>query len=292
MVKLLFLFIVLLIRTNSQIIENPIFLFETKYPFALSTDDEEDDYYIITEGKSLQIDKDTGEIIDIKNNTFIISEYVYILDKSYTNYLYNMNSNNYYEIIYNPFISYQEIAQSNSDFDYPNMIKIGVLQDNNFIIYGYNYNFLIFLDISHRYSATVQIYYSIKQLTCKLIENEIFICAMIKNGEENKIYIETFKYINSQGSLKVNMFNNYYNYYQSNSNIYSFSLYDTDMYDLKLLCLKNEQNIQCKFFEIAITDTHSSFQILGDENLVFEIYNDITEKNCYITKFNEEYLFC
>ena len=292
MVKLLFLFIVLLIRTNSQIIENPIFLFETKYPFALSTDDEEDDYYIITEGKSLQIDKDTGEIIDIKNNTFIISEYVYILDKSYTNYLYNMNSNNYYEIIYNPFISYQEIAQPNSDFDYPNMIKIGVLQDNNFIIYGYNYNFLIFLDISHRYSATVQIYYSIKQLTCKLIENEIFICAMIKNGEENKIYIETFKYINSQGSLEVNMFNNYYNYYQSNSNIYSFSLYDTDMYDLKLLCLKNEQNMQCKFFEIAITDTHSSFQILGDENLVFEIYNDITEKNCYITKFNEEYLFC
>ena len=46
MKELYILFIALLIQTNSEIIQNPIFLAESKKPFILSTNDNY--YYIIT----------------------------------------------------------------------------------------------------------------------------------------------------------------------------------------------------------------------------------------------------
>ena len=105
MKKIIFLFIVFIIRTNSQIKENPIFLVNSSNPFVLSTNDNYY-YYIITKGKSLKINKESGNIANITTNDFTNSDYINIVDNSYNNYVYY--SGKYYKIKNEPFISYEE----------------------------------------------------------------------------------------------------------------------------------------------------------------------------------------
>ena len=85
MKKIFLLFIIFFIRTNSQIKENPIFLVNTTNPFVLSTND--DYYYVITKGKSLKINKESGNIENITINDFTHSNYIYIIDNLYNNYI-------------------------------------------------------------------------------------------------------------------------------------------------------------------------------------------------------------
>ena len=93
---LFFLFIVLFIRTNSQIKENPIFLVNSSNPSVLSTND--DDYYVITAGKSLKVNKMLGNIENMTINNFTDYKYIYIVDNLENNYIYY--SNKYYYIIF------------------------------------------------------------------------------------------------------------------------------------------------------------------------------------------------
>ena len=77
-------------------------------------------------------------------------------------------------------------------------------------------------------------------------------------------------------------------YFDSNP---SFGLYDTNKNNIKLLCGQISEEIICIFLEIIITDT-SSYNVLGTLNIKFTTTNDFTEKNCYFSVFNNEYLFC
>ena len=88
-----FLFFVFFIRINSQIKENPIFLVEAENIFVLSTND--DYYYVLTTNKDFKIKKESGDIETISNNTFNISDYKYLEDKAYNNYLYKHTKNEY-----------------------------------------------------------------------------------------------------------------------------------------------------------------------------------------------------
>ena len=62
-------FIILFIRTNLQIKQNPISLDEAEKLFLLPTYD--DYYYVMTDKKYFKIKKESGNIIEQIDNTFI-----------------------------------------------------------------------------------------------------------------------------------------------------------------------------------------------------------------------------
>ena len=180
MKKLYFLIVVLFIKINSQIKENPIFLVQSIDPFVLSTND--DYFYLITLGKNLKIKKESGNIVNITDNYAIRINYIFVADNSYNNYVYYDDI--YYKIIYNPFLSYEEI-EIPPDSEYRRMKSVGCelnKNNNDIFIYGYYENdYLVFSTNLGGYS-----YSEIKdiknyKLICKFIEGENFVCAII-NG--------------------------------------------------------------------------------------------------------------
>ena len=285
MKKIFLLFIIFFIRTNSQIKENPIFLVNTTNPFVLSTNDNY--YYVITKGKSLKINKESGNIENITINDFTNSNYIYIVDNSYNNYIYY--SNKYYHIIYEPFISYEEITIHSEQIsgESNNMIVLGGIEkDNDFIVYGRSEidSYLLFSKKSQQYSASIRIENINDKLSCKLIEEENYICVMITNDILNIFWLNYNIHPDEplQDSLTT------YNFKEFQNTILSLGLYDTGDSHVKLLCGVYNQSIitQCKFFEIE----NSYF--FGDNNIVFNATKYFNEKNCSLSQFNNEYLFC
>ena len=99
--KIIFLTIyILFIQANSHIKNNPIELLTSiskpLAPIVLSSTDNY--YYIITSGIDLKIDKDSGDIINKTINNIISSNYIYHVDNSNNNYIYN--SIYYYKITF------------------------------------------------------------------------------------------------------------------------------------------------------------------------------------------------
>ena len=175
-----YLFIVLFIRThtNIQIKENPIFLVKSKEPFVLSTTDNY--YYVITKAMSLKIDKESGNIENKTINSFSAFNYIYIFDNSNNNYM--KYSDDYFEIKYNPFISFENIKFAPKLIDSDKSVKIigCIPRDNEFIIYGYINNYLLFSSQSRGNFVNQMIYNINDKLSCKFIDDDIYICAMIK----------------------------------------------------------------------------------------------------------------
>ena len=124
-------------------------------------------------------------------------------------------------------------SQAKPPIDLNNINIIGfVSKDNNFIIYGYeNNNFLVFLNKARESMAKFKIEKINDKLSCKLIRDENFICAMIINS---RISIYCLKYqissdessYDSLQSYKI-MSNTELNNYSA-KDIFSFGLYDTD----------------------------------------------------------------
>jgi len=188
MTKIYFLFIILFNVTNPKIKENPIFLVESKNPFVLSTND--DYYYVITVGQNLKIKKESGIIENYTDNYAKLENYIFISDSSNNNYLYY--SNKYYKIIYNPFISSEEVIINETSI-YHNMTCVGLISNNtnnDIIIYGhYTNDDLIFSKnlglYSKLYSGNITDY----KIICKFIEGENFICGLIN---KNKLSLDLY----------------------------------------------------------------------------------------------------
>ena len=292
-----FLFIAFFIRieTNIQIKQNPILLSNTENPFVLSTTD--DYYYVITKGKSLKINKESGDK-ETFNNSFI--NYLYIFDNSNKNYIYSYDEKKYYYINYNQSISFEEITVNS----YPkngsgSMIIAGsIAKGNEFIIYGYRDKYLMFSSKSQYYRSYIKIDSNkiIKDLSCKLIYEEYFICGLIINSNLEIFCLKY--YINSSNSFKDSL--ELVNYNNENSLIHynsisSFGLYDTDKGKEKLLCRgESSQFLQCKFLKIEIKTNQNKYDMipLNGGILQFKTSKNFTEKNCNFSIFNSEYLFC
>ena len=293
MKKLFFLFIVLFIRTNSQIKENPIFLVNASNPFILSTND--DYYYVITAGRSLKINKEFGNIENITINNFTDANYIYIVDNSYNNYIYY--SNKYYHIIFDPFILYEEITvhseQKNSEQN-PMIIVGSIPKDNDFIVYGITkIDYLSFSSKSQYYCASTLFEKEDidERLSCKLIENNDYICGIIT--EEN-LSINCFKYQIFNNSLddSLTLYRNTLGW--SFSSISSFGIYDIDKNrtNIKLFCRQriNHNNLICEIYKFTcgVSDCRVNFL----NNISLSAFDAFSEKNCYCSQFNLEYLFC
>ena len=219
MKQIYILYIFLFYRTiNLQIKENPIFLINKAFPYVLSTNDD-DYYYIITEGSSLKINKEYGVIENIYYNPFNQTsfDYFYIVENLSNNYIYSFFSQKYYHIIYNPFITYEEIQiYTEPKTGNKIMVKVGsITQDDEFVIYGYTRDYyLLFSKKSQYYRAVIRILNINSNLSCKFIEGENYVCVMIINFN---LYIYCLKYIiypkNSQNDkLESYIGNNSLNY--------------------------------------------------------------------------------
>ena len=176
---LYFLFIELFIKINSQIKENPQFLINSLSTFLITTNGN-NYHYVITQEKSLKINKESGDIEIIYNNTFNTIGFIYIVDISNNKYLYSLDSNIYYLINFNPFISYSENILPNVNSNPKGIMLVGSLSPNN-IIYGYidNSDSLYFFTFPQNYITSVSIDNVIQQLSCKLIKNDdYFICII------------------------------------------------------------------------------------------------------------------
>ena len=144
MVIFFLLLIILIIKTNSQIKENPIYLTDKQNFFVLNSTD--DYYYVITSGESFKIEKESGNIINSSDNNINISNFILIEDLSGNNYIYN--SDEYYYINYNSFIFFEKepMIFNNSQKNFRIINSIG--KNRDFIIYGYDKDKLIFCEKS------------------------------------------------------------------------------------------------------------------------------------------------
>ena len=136
MIILLYLPIILLIRTNSNIIQNPILLINESYPFLLTINDN-DYYYLLCSSKILKIEKISGNIINSQNFTEYSSDSIYAGDNLNNNYIFF--SDKYYQIFYNSTNSIFQTEENSisTNIDSFEMTKVGVIAKNNdFIIYG------------------------------------------------------------------------------------------------------------------------------------------------------------
>ena len=182
MVILFLLLNILFIQNNSQIKENPINLTSSLnnrlYPLVLTSSDEY--YYVLTSMNDLQIEKESGDVKNIKENNIISQNTIHHVDNSNNNYLFNWND--YYFINYNPFISYQNYQMNlqPNGFNINILKNIGIIQfDNDVIIYGYYDKELFFCSKSQQYCSSFSYQNPMKQLSCKFIEEEYCLCAMV-----------------------------------------------------------------------------------------------------------------
>ena len=91
MEKSFFIFFVLFIQINAEIINNPFILINSSYPFLLSTSNN-DYYYVITSGKSLKIERETGSIAQSWSTENYPENFIYILDNSKNNFIYKQSN--------------------------------------------------------------------------------------------------------------------------------------------------------------------------------------------------------
>ena len=174
------------------------------------------------------------------------------------------------------------------------MIIVGsIAKDNDFIVYGYtkNNNYLSFSSNLQYYYASTGVSDINEQLSCKFIKDENYICATINN---DCLSLKLYKY-----QIFSNSSDDTLTIYQNNLNldmhkISSFGLYDIDKdkADTKLLCRQwiNKTTIDCLFLQFSIDFNQCKYNILY--GITINEANYFSEKNCFFSQFNSEYLFC
>ena len=164
----------------SKIKDNPIFLVNGGYPIVLSTEDD-DYYYVITENIDLKIEKESGEIVETNNTIKTEISGLYIIDNSnHKNYII-FELEECFLIKYNPFSTYKlnPINSLKSLNDHQEVKKIGsIVQDNDFIIYGFFDQELFFSSKSQQNHSQIHKEQINDKLSCKYIDGEDFVCAM------------------------------------------------------------------------------------------------------------------
>ena len=130
----------------------------------------------------------------------------------------------------------------------------GVSLDNTYIQ---------FLSVRQLYYSELKINNINDKLSFKYILGDDFICAMII---ESKLEVHCLKYeINPSDSIQdsITIYTNINSL--TYDSISSFGLYDTNDFNIKILCRQNEENIYCNFFKITISN-NINYNFLTDDN--------------------------
>ena len=78
------------------------------------------------------------------------------------------------------------------------------------------------------------------------------------------------------------------------NSVSGFGFYDTIVHNnVKFLCIKSNQIVQCRHLQILINEDEGTYDyyLKGDENIKFELTNDFKEKDCYYSLLSYD-LFC
>ena len=288
-----FLFITFFIRIYSKIKQNPIFLIEGNSPIVLSTVNDNNYYYVLTDIKSMQIEKESGKINEIKEGIHDLSNCIYVSDNEEKNIILT-NDNICLCIKYSPFISFEDYDQTFSlDFNSNEVLKKigGIWNQNNFVIYGFiEQNFFF---ISNSQISLLENIDSNCKLSCKFMDDEFYICARF-NENNNNVDLICLKYHNDYPNSQFNSLSFYSKITLNKEGSSEIGLYDTPIGNIKLLCLQNTRTVKCRFYHILnfTKDGYIEYNLLGDEVINYLISNSFSEKDCDFSVFNSEFLFC
>ena len=270
---------------HSQIVFRPIYSNNTKYPFVLSHSD--NDYYVITSKKGLIINKVNGNIVEYNQSFEYSNETIYCIDKSNNNFLYH--SQQFYQINVNQFILKPESNPITNNGNYLGSITF----EDHIVVYGLDIDKFLYLKKEDNNNIEIIIYNdinNIKRVSCKIFYNPYFICAMIiektiqikllKNHNKNKLDLNTIIYFSNKSKEYINC-----------------ALYDTTLEKTKILCKQqnnNNKKINCHFLEITFDNSENSgsSERIGNRLTFIPGIGDFTEKDCCLSEFNNEYLFC
>ena len=267
-----------------------------KNPIVLSTSNEDNYYYLISDIENLKIEKESGSIKETIDGIHTSPNSIYFSDIRNNNYIITES----YECIlinYNDF-SRSEANNINSLLDLDkNIIKQmgSIPQNDDFILYGYYKNEIFFSSKSQQYNYRYETEYQFddnnNKLSCKFIDSEIFICAMVA---ENKAILKLLNYHIDSENLKLNFLALHSTLYIDNGEFSDVALYDTPKGNIKLICLKKLENINCRFYHLLNLEEKDNiiYNIIGDENIIVYISYDFSDTNCQFSEFNDEFLFC
>ena len=289
-IKILLVIVLLFSESEEDIIENPkLIISNFQYPIIFNGNN---NYYnIITSGKIYTIEKLTGNQIYINDSDTYNSPYFLCVDESDNYFLYakkiyyNINLNSFYEIIN---INKESAFKFDSGTEYVGCIKqneYDIISDQELIFYGEKSNRLYFYYIRKNFengALSVKIYDN--KISCKLIKDTNYICAHINN---NKIIVSLInlkisgnKFTDITGDTHDKVINN-------NDNSDYVILFNTNIYNHKILCynIKGKNEIKC--FKIEFKDKKFTG---SDLDINFNV--PLIENNCYFTWFYSEYLIC
>ena len=290
MILSLLLFINILIQINSEIILNPIKITDDSCPFVLSSED--DYYYILTRKAIITIEKNNGNITNNKiHKISLSSDFIVFDDNSYNNYLYD--NDDYFYINYNESNSLQKIL-FNFDSEFKFIINAcKAPRRNDFIIYGYKFRNFIFCIKSQNYCSSFQYKERLSnKISCKFILGMDYVCAMLIDHELTLNYFRYNTYNDAPQHNTLSLFSEISISFSQYS-IKGTGLYDTRDSNIKIVCVyKNDENIQCNLYRIIIENEKINTYSLLSEDLYFLNSKDWSERDCYISEFNSEYLFC
>ena len=289
-IKILLVIILPFSLSKEDIIENPkLIISNFKYPIIFNGNN---NYYnIITSGKIYTIEKLTGNQIYINNSDTYNSPYFLCADESENYYLYsnkiyyNINLNSFFEIIN---MNKGTTFKFDSGTEYVGCIKqneYDIINNQELIFYGEKSNRLYFYYIKKNFeNGALSVKNFNKKISCKLIKHTNYICAHINN---NKIIISLInlkivanKFSDITGDTYSNVINN-------NDNSDYVILFNTNIYNHKILCYNIKEKNEIKCFKIEFKDKKFTG---SDLNINFNV--SLNENNCYISRFHSEYLIC
>ena len=291
MILSLLLLINILIQINSEIILNPIKITDDRCPFVLTSED--DYYYILTKKYIITLEKNTGNVINKKNhNIQLSSNFIGFDDNSNNNYLYD--DDRYFYISYNESkLIKQTSFNLKLEYDLDKVINAcKAPRINDFVIYGYKSNKLFFCIQSQNYCSSIEFNETLSEIiSCKLILGMDYICAMLIDHQLTINFLRYNTYNNNPQQNSISLFSEDTISYIYDS-IIDLGLYDTRDNNIKIFCEHQKDNtIKCNFYRITIENERYNCYLLG-ERLNFVNSKDWSEKDCYFSELNSEYLFC
>ena len=277
--------------SNQQIINNPI---TTKKHFNPI------DYIIICRSQKFIINRKTINIKEDNNkyffNSYIISQPLILFnDKSNNNFL--LVENNYYKINKISEFDIQTtslIKELDTATKYLGFFKLVDSSNaqliNEVVIYGKLNNQIIFYHIKQGRKFMIDIGIKNEQISCKCLNDYIYICSFSKPG---KIIIYMFEIINYSKSNKLVIKDKIT--VEEMTQYENSILYDTSYSNYKILCAKAIKSKSIKCLAIHIINYRQNYygniKSYSIDNIMQPFFS-YQEDNCNFTKFNSEYLLC
>ena len=308
--KIFIIFHFSLFLSKEEIINNPIKISDHPNPIIIPLQNQ---YYILTSGESIVVDKQTGEIQSRADFATYSKPYVFCIDESNQIFIYSQK--NLYQLLEGP--SYRSISintrldypTSNSYVDYIKETKHDVsdgiikgkckIQQNEIVIYGKRGAYLTFTYILAQDSSSISISSDMEDtISCKKTADSEFLCGVIIN---NEVFIYLIMYLKKLSILHdfcgIENMKKFTLILKTHTEVV---LYDTNIPNIKYVCAKNIDTliVECLRITLEVTAkeelahyTYSS--ILYYSTNAFSFQKDSSNNEyCNLKTFNSEFLYC